>query len=68
VWAAPAFVYAGLELYKGSKASKGARQDRRKSGEGSIVRDDSKMERFTVNVFPRQTRWRHRAAFIDQYK
>ena len=29
VWAAPAFVYAGLELYKGSKANKGARQEER---------------------------------------
>lgn len=37
MWAAPAFVYAGLELYKGSKASKGKRQARRKrmNGESS---------------------------------
>lgn len=35
MWAAPAFMYAGLELYKGNKASsKGKRQARRKSRKG----------------------------------
>lgn len=65
-------MYAGLELYKGSKASKGKRQEGRKSGERSIVKGDSKIEGFLVNIFPRQQekrcQARDRAAFIDRYK